>query len=299
MRLLGYARISTGEQELAPQRQALEAAGCSEIVEETASGADRTRPQLAALLARTGPGDTLVVVRIDRLARSLAHLLAVIEELGRRGAKFRSLGDPIDTSQPGGTLVLQILGAVAEFERALIRERTLSGLAAARSLGRVGGNPSLRARDPAAIAALGRARRAARLAAAAPETWLDTVRGLRPGTPWGEVAGVVNRGLPPSIRPFTAARLAGLARLFVGQGALPQTVLLPARAKLLPAAAAGRPIEIAAAYLRGRPDASLVELGTQLLRLGVRPPRGGATWAPSSLKALLDRGRAMGLVGPG
>ena len=106
---------------------------------------------LARVLERIGKGDTLVVVRIDRLARSLSHLLEVIERLEAKGAFFRSLTDPIDTSSPQGKFTLQVLGAAAEFERALIRERTKAGLASARTKGRVGGNPGLRARDPEAL----------------------------------------------------------------------------------------------------------------------------------------------------
>src|SRR5580692_4896517 len=177
MPLIGYARVSTEDQDTAAQTDALRAAGCTDIVEERASGASRTRPLLARLLARILPGDTLVVVRIDRLARSLAHLLAVIDTLRARGAHFRSLGDPIDTSSPQGLFTLQVLGAAAEFERALIRERTRAGLAAARARGRIGGNPALRARDPAARAHLAAARRSAALASliASAEDWLPVV----------------------------------------------------------------------------------------------------------------------------
>ncbi len=92
--LVGYARVSTGEQGTDPQRDALLAAGCHNVLEEHASGADRARPVLARLLREIGPGDTLVVARLDRLARSVAHLLATIEQLEARGAHFRSLGDP-------------------------------------------------------------------------------------------------------------------------------------------------------------------------------------------------------------
>ena len=114
MALIGYARVSTEDQTLGPQLDALQAAGCGEVFEEFASGASRSRPQLATALARLRRGDTLVVARIDRLARSLSHLLAVVETLRAKGAHFRSLADPIDTAGPSGVLVLQMLGAVAE-----------------------------------------------------------------------------------------------------------------------------------------------------------------------------------------
>ena len=141
-RLIGYARVSTEEQGTDPQLDELRAAGCDTVCEEHASGADRTRPVLARLLREIRPGETLVVVRLDRLARSVSHLLAVIEQLEANGAHFRSLRDPIDTTTPQGMFSLQVLGAVAQLERALIAERTKAGLRAARSRGRVGGNPA-------------------------------------------------------------------------------------------------------------------------------------------------------------
>src|ERR1700692_1951388 len=145
---LGYCRVSTEDQNLGAQRQALTAAGCTTIYEEKASGGSRLRPQLAHALYNIKAGDTLVVTKIDRLARSLAHLLEIIERLTQVGASFKSLSDPIDTTGPSGRLVLQMLGAVAEFERALIKERTVAGLRHAKALGRGGGNPGLRSKDP-------------------------------------------------------------------------------------------------------------------------------------------------------
>src|SRR6476661_8582296 len=148
--LIGYARVSTEEQGTDPQLDELRAAGCATILEEHASGADRTRPVLARLLQEIRTGETLVVVRLDRLARSVSHLLAVIEQLEEKGAHFRSLRDPIDTSTPQGMFSLQVLGAVAQLERALIAERTKAGLLAARARGRLAGNPGLRERRPEA-----------------------------------------------------------------------------------------------------------------------------------------------------
>jgi DNA invertase Pin-like site-specific DNA recombinase len=139
--------------------------GCTEIFEEKASGTSRARPEPARLLNRLRAGDTLVVVRIDGLARSLSHLLSVIERVREAGGHFRSLVDPIDTAGPSGMLVLQIMGAIAQFERALIIERTTAGLAAAHAQGRVGGNPALRSRDPAVLGRIAAAREQTRLAA--------------------------------------------------------------------------------------------------------------------------------------
>ncbi len=298
MRLIGYARVSTGGQDLAAQREALRAAGCAEVVEETGSGGDRARPALAALLGRLRAGDTLVVARIDRLARSLAHLLEVIGRLEARGVGFRSLGDPIDTSGPSGTLVLQILGAVAEFERALIRERTLAGLAAARARGRVGGNPRLKAREPAALARLQAARQATVLARslAGAELWIGHVRRLRPAMPWRGVEERVNAALPAGVPRFRPGRIARLARLYVREGLLEQAVLASAPRRRPAAGEGRRAVEIVAACLRGRPHLTLAALGDELLRLGVTPPRGGKAWAPSSLTALVARAREAGLL---
>jgi len=142
-------------------------------------------------------GDTLVVVRIDRLARSLSHLLEVIERLEAKGAFFRSLLDPIDTASPQGKFTLQVLGAAAEFERALIRERTKAGLASARTKGRVGGNPGLRAKDPAALRKVRLARQDGymeRLNETA-QDWVPHVRRLRPDMAWEDVLRIVNAPL--------------------------------------------------------------------------------------------------------
>src|SRR5215472_1806548 len=285
MPLIGYARVSTDEQSTSAQVDALRAAGCSGIVEERASGGNRTRPLLGRLFARLGAGDTLVVVRIDRLARSLSHLLAVIEELRARGVHFRSLGDPIDTSSPQGLFTLQVLGAAAEFERALIRERTLAGLASARARGRVGGNPALRARDPVARARLAGARRAAALAGliAGAEEWLPVVRRLRPARPWPEVAAAVNTQLPSGRRRWTEERLVRAVRRFADEGLAERALLSPAPRRRAP----DRLVALAAGIVRGNPALSLRAIGAELAALRERPPRGGLHWSPSSVAHLL------------
>ena len=140
--VIGYARVSTQEQDLALQLEALRAAGCERIYTEKASGAQRDRPQLQAALDYMRPDDTLVVWKLDPLARSLRQLLDTVEALHSRQIGLRSLTEAIDTSTPGGTLVFHLFGALAEFERAIIRERTRAGLAAARARGRTGGRPS-------------------------------------------------------------------------------------------------------------------------------------------------------------
>ncbi len=141
--LLGYARVSTLEQDAALQHDALSAAGCFRSWTDTASGAVTDRPELAAVMDALRPGDTLVVWRLDRLGRSLPHLIETVRGLADRGIGFRSLQENIDTTTPGGRLVFHIFGSLAEFERDLIRERTMAGLAAARRRGRVGGRPTV------------------------------------------------------------------------------------------------------------------------------------------------------------
>jgi DNA invertase Pin-like site-specific DNA recombinase len=138
---VGSARVSTHDQELALQLDALQAAGCAKIYTEKASGAQRDRPQLHAALDYLRAGDTLVVWKLDRLARSLRQLLDTVATLHSRQIGLRSLTEAIDTGTPGGTLVFHLFGALAEFERAIIRERTRAGLVAARARGRTGGRP--------------------------------------------------------------------------------------------------------------------------------------------------------------
>ncbi len=143
--LLGYARVSTAEQSTQAQVDALNAAGAERVFADTASGLRADRPALAELLATAQEGDTVVVARLDRLGRSLPELLRLVEDLAGRGVALRSLGEQIDTSTAAGRLVLHVFGALAEFERAVMRERTVAGLAAARARGRVGGRrPALR-----------------------------------------------------------------------------------------------------------------------------------------------------------
>lgn len=137
--LIGYARVSTADQDPAGQVDALNQIGCARVFVEHASGAKTARPKLTEALEFLVAGDTLCVWRLDRLGRSLSHLLEVAADLEERGIALRSLTEGIDTSTAGGRLVLHIFGSIAEFERELIRERTHAGLAAARARGRKGG----------------------------------------------------------------------------------------------------------------------------------------------------------------
>src|SRR5512145_700947 len=139
--LVGYARVSTTDQNPALQIDALQAIGCERIFTEKASGAQRDRPELKATLDYLRPGDTLVVWKLDRLARSMRQLITTVEDLQSRTIELRSLTEQIDTATPGGRLVFHLFGALAEFERAVIRERTMAGLQAARERGKLSGRP--------------------------------------------------------------------------------------------------------------------------------------------------------------
>jgi DNA invertase Pin-like site-specific DNA recombinase len=296
MALIGYARVSTDLQNTAAQRRALAAAGCTAIHEEFTSGAAHARPVLAKLVASLGRGDVLVVVRIDRLARSLSHLLEVIETLEAKGVHFRSLGDPIDTTSPQGKFTLQILGATAEFERALIRERTLAGLAAAREKGRIGGNPGLRNRDPEAIAKMRRARDRSyfdRLNDAA-QHWLPAVRQFRPRLPWEDVARIVN-SRHPDATPWTVERLRRASSRFVRDGLLDPVVLDRAP----PARKDDRILAIIAGIKGSAPEMTLKEIAARLEAMREPTPRGRSKWAISSVAHFLERARQMGLMEEG
>ncbi len=139
--LIGYARVSTHDQTLNLQKDALEKAGCSKIFTDTISGATTERPGLEKALAFIRPGDTLVVWRLDRLGRSLKHLIETITTLHDRQIGFKSITENIDTTTSGGKLIFHIFGALAEFERDIIREQTQAGLTAARARGKTGGRP--------------------------------------------------------------------------------------------------------------------------------------------------------------
>src|SRR3954466_5775041 len=139
--LIGYARVSTADQTLALQQDALKGAGCDQIFTDTASGSATERTGLEQAISHLREGDTLVVWRLDRLGRSLRHLIDTITALDARGIGFRSITVNIDTTTSGGKLVFHIFGALAEFERDIIRERTQAGLQAARARGRRGGRP--------------------------------------------------------------------------------------------------------------------------------------------------------------
>src|SRR5450759_1036562 len=137
--LIGYARVSTNDREAATQVAALKAAGCQRIYREKASGGRWDRPELHKILDQLRKSDVLVVWKLDRLSRSLSDVLTIMERLGEAKAGFRSLTEAIDTTTPAGRMMMQMVGAFAEFERAMLRERTKAGLETARQEGRIGG----------------------------------------------------------------------------------------------------------------------------------------------------------------
>ncbi len=139
--LVGYARVSTADQSLELQTDALGAGGCEKLFTDIASGARTERPGLGQALEFCRTGDTLMVWKLDRLGRSMSHLIETVRHLEERGVGFRSLTEQMDTTTPGGRLIFHVFGALAEFERGLIQERVQAGLKAARARGRTGGRP--------------------------------------------------------------------------------------------------------------------------------------------------------------
>lgn len=295
MPLIGYARISTGEQTLDPRLVELREAGCALIHEEHASGADRPHPALARLLARIGPGDTLVVVRLDRLARSLVNLLQVIEALEDKGAHFRSMGDPIDTATPQGRFSLQVMGAVAELERALIRERTRAGVAGRARAGAYGGQSgAARGRPRGAPQAAGGARRKllpqarGRGRGLGYPSWLPLVRRHRPEMAWEDLVRLVGARTGQG---WTCERLKRTARRYVCDGPLPAAVLERAPRR----DADDRLLAIVAGMRHADPDLTLAGIASRLEQMRESTPRGNAKWFPSTIR-LLQRAEKKGMI---
>jgi len=289
-RLIGYARVSTEDQLKDAQVDELRAAGCHRIHQEHGSGASRARPVLAKLLKELGAGDVLIVVRLDRLARSVSHLLQVIEDLEKRGVHFRSLRDPIDTSTPQGMFSLEVLGAIARLERALIAERTKSGMKAAKARGRLAGNPGLRERRPEAVRAVSAARGRAYLdeLIASAQTWLPTVRQLRPQHNWDDIVRILNR----KGHDWTAERLRRAVQRMVREK-LVESDLIKRSPRRRPE---DHLMRLVAGIAIADPDLSLRDIAAQLDRMHQPPARGGRKWQPSSVRALLDEARRFGLI---
>jgi len=294
MAVIGYARVSTTGQSSEGQMNALEESGATHIVQETGSGGDKDRPALRKLLKTVRSGDVLLVVRIDRLARSVSHLLEVIEYLENKGAGFRSLGDPVDTTTAQGKFTLQILGAVAEFERALIRERTMAGLEVARAQGRIGGNPKLRARDPKALKAVGKARddRFFDEINDVAEEWLPFVRSMRPESSWKAVSETINRQSPALSQTWSPERVKRASLRFIKDGLLDDKIMKRAP-KSQPS---DRLATIVAGMINADPKVTLKRIGSTLEHMRERTPSGKEQWSLSSVKMLRDRAFRLGLV---
>jgi DNA invertase Pin-like site-specific DNA recombinase len=288
--VIGYARVSTEDQATDAQTLELKAAGCEVIHQEQGSGASRSRPVLARLLKEIRAGDVLTVVRLDRLARSVSHLLEVIEALEQRGAHFRSLRDPIDTSTPQGMFSLQILGAVAQLERSLISERTKAGLRAAKARGKVLGNPGVRERRPDAIRRLivAREKRYLDPLIASADRWMPIVKRMRPAHTWDDVVRVLNA----CGQDWTVERLRRAVRKLVSQRMADQALLK----KAPPRSADDRLMTLIAGIAMADPDVSLRDIAAQLERMRERTPRGGTRWNASSVKQQLDKAKRLGLV---
>ena len=282
-KLIGYARVSTDEQGTDSQVQELREFGCNEIHEEHGSGADRGRPVLARVLRGMSAGDTLVVVRLDRLARSLAHLLAVIEGLEAKGAHFRSLRDPVDTGTPQGMFSLQVMGAVAQLERALIAERTRSGLRVARAEGRVGGNPGLRRGDLDAIKKIQESRSATIMAGlmSGRDAWVPVVQRMRPHHTWSEVV----RALKTEGGDWSQHRLRRSVKKLIGAGVLDSGVL----AKVKPVLSDARLARLVGGIRDAAPDKTLQQIAVHLEKMGERTARGWTRWHASTVKHFLKR----------
>lgn len=289
-RLIGYARVSTDDQIHDSQVDELRAAGCDRIYQEHGSGASHARPVLTRLLGELTAGDVLVVVRLDRLARSVSHLLQVIEDLEARSVHFRSIRDPIDTSTSQGMFSLQVLSAVAQLERALIAERTKAGIKAAKARGKLPGNPGLRERRPEAIKAVSKARAKLYLddLISSAQTWLPTIRQMRPQHSWDNVVRVLNhRG-----HDWTAERLRRAVHRMVREK-LAEPELLVRSPRRAPE---DHLMKLVAAIAIADPESSLRDIAAQLDQMGERPARGGRKWQPSSVRGLLDEARRFGLV---
>jgi DNA invertase Pin-like site-specific DNA recombinase len=285
-RQIGYARVSTDDLHGKAQKAALEAVPCDLVFFEQESGANRERPELARTLRALRPGDTLVVARLERLGRSLIHLLHIMEDLEARGITFRSLAEGFDMRTAEGQLMMQQLGAFAEFERKRITARINSGIAAARKRGVVFGNPRLKARDKETIKKIVLARDETHVTYLIDtmDTFIPTVLQMRPARPWPEVAEAVSRATGVI---WTVERLMRSVRRLVGEGMVDRKVLAKAQRPRR------RRSEELALLVQGlaltNPGLSLRGIGGQLEAMKIRTPAGKPNWTAASVAHLLKK----------
>ena len=286
IRQIGYARVSTDDLHGKAQKAALHAVSCDLIFFEQESGANRERPELARALKELRTGDTLVVARLERLGRSLIHLLQIMEDLEARGIAFRSLAEGFDMRTDEGQLMMQQLGSFAEFERKRITARINSGIAAAKQRGVAFGNPRLIAGDKATIAKIIRARDdtyAAELVDSM-ETFMPTVRSLRPRTPWPDVAAAVTRATGTN---WTVERLRRSVGRLAKEGLVDRKLL--ARAPRPPRRRSEELAVLVKGIALANPDMSLRDIGGQLEAMKIRTPAGKANWTAPSVAHLLNK----------
>jgi DNA invertase Pin-like site-specific DNA recombinase len=285
-RQIGYARVSTDDLHGKAQKAALEAVPCDLVFFEQESGANRERPELARTLRALQPGDTLVVARLERLGRSLIHLLHIMEDLEARGIAFRSLAEGFDMRTAEGRPLMQQLGAFAEFERKRITGRINSGIAAAKKRGVVFGNPRLKAGDKATIKKIVLARDETHVTHLIDtmDTFIPTVLQLRPATRWPEVAEAVSQTTGVT---WTVERLMRSVRRLVGEGMVDRKVLAKA-----PRPRRRRSEELAL-LVQGlaltNPGLSLRGIGGQLEAMKIQTPAGKPTWTAASVAHLLKK----------
>ncbi|TMV04462.1 recombinase family protein [Brucella haematophila] len=285
---IGYARPSMEDPFNATQLSRLQNAGCIRIYQEHAAEKFQSRPALEKLLSHLVTGDTLVVLKLDRVVRSVSHLAVLIRDLTDRGIHLLSLDDPLDTS--GQASALQILDVVVNLEHALKVERTRAGMKLARARGKLAGNPGLRERRPEAISNIVAARNRAymeQLVATAP-TWLPTVSQLRPQHSWENIVLTLNlRG-----QNWTVERLRRAIRKLVQEGLAEPKLLTQAKRRIPDDYFIKRVAAIAIAD----PTLSLRAIAAKLDAMGAKPPRGGGKWQAASIRNLLEDARRFGFI---
>lgn len=285
-RQIGYARVSIDDLHGKAQKAALHAVPCDLLFFEQESGANRERPELARTLKELRTGDTLVVARLERLGRSLIHLLQIMEDLEARGIAFRSLAEGFDMRTDEGQLMMRQLGSFAEFERKRITACINSGIAAAKKRGVVFGNPRLKAGDKETIRKIVLARDETHVTQLidSMDTFIPTVLALRPTTPWPKVAAAVSQTTGVT---WTVERLMRSVRRLVGEGMVDRKVLRKSPRPLR------RRSEELAHLVQGlaltNPGMSLRDIGGQLEAMKIRTPAGKPNWTAASVAHLLRK----------